>query len=84
MLLPGPARLDIIPRLEGDTRRGCGARSAGAEPRLRPPGRAVGVLRDRRGQNGPKLAAKRARTAETPKQPSLSLRLRAPYFYPNP
>ena len=28
--------------------------------------------------------AKRARTAETPKQPSLSLRLRAPYFYPTP
>jgi hypothetical protein len=28
--------------------------------------------------------AKRARTAEMPKQPSLSLRLRAPYFYPTP
>jgi hypothetical protein len=28
--------------------------------------------------------AKRARTAETPKQPSLRLRLRAPYFYPDP
>ena len=28
--------------------------------------------------------AKRARTAETPKQPSLSLRLRAPYLYPDP
>jgi hypothetical protein len=27
--------------------------------------------------------AKRARTAETPKQPSLCLRLRAPYFYPD-
>ena len=27
--------------------------------------------------------AKRARKAETPKQPSLYLRLRAPYFYPN-
>ena len=27
--------------------------------------------------------AKRARKAETPKQPSLSLRLRAPYFYPD-
>ena len=26
----------------------------------------------------------RARTAETPKQPSLSLRLRAPHFYPTP
>jgi len=28
--------------------------------------------------------ATRARTAETPKQPSLSLMLRAPYFYPTP
>jgi len=28
--------------------------------------------------------AKRARKVETPKQPSLSLRLRAPYFYPDP
>ena len=28
--------------------------------------------------------AKRARKAETPKQPSLSLRLRAPYLYPDP
>jgi hypothetical protein len=28
--------------------------------------------------------AKRARTAETPKQPSLGLKLRAPYFYPDP
>ena len=28
--------------------------------------------------------AKRARKAETPKQPSLSLMLRAPYFYPTP
>ena len=27
--------------------------------------------------------AKRARKAETPKQPSLFLRLRAPYFYPD-
>jgi transposase InsO family protein len=27
--------------------------------------------------------AKRARKAETPKQPSLRLRLRAPYLYPN-
>ncbi len=27
--------------------------------------------------------AKRARPAETPKQPSLCLRLRAPYFYPD-
>src|SRR5829696_1058615 len=27
--------------------------------------------------------AKRARTAETPKQPSLCPRLRAPYFYPD-
>src|SRR5215510_12637768 len=27
--------------------------------------------------------AKRARKAETPKQPSLRLRLRAPYFYPD-
>ncbi len=27
--------------------------------------------------------AKRARTAETPKQPSLGLKLRAPYFYPD-
>jgi len=27
--------------------------------------------------------AKRARKAETPKQPSLSLRLRAPYLYPD-
>jgi hypothetical protein len=27
--------------------------------------------------------AKRARTAETPKQPSLGLMLRAPYFYPD-
>jgi len=27
--------------------------------------------------------AKRARKAETPKQPSLCLRLRAPYFYPD-
>jgi len=26
--------------------------------------------------------AKRARTAETPKQPSLGLKLRAPYLYP--
>jgi hypothetical protein len=28
--------------------------------------------------------AKRARKAETPKQPSPSLRLRAPYLYPDP
>ena len=28
--------------------------------------------------------AKRARKAETPKQPSLCLMLRAPYFYPDP
>jgi len=28
--------------------------------------------------------AKRARTAETPKQPSLGLKLRAPYLYPDP
>jgi hypothetical protein len=28
------------------------------------------------------VRAKRARKAETPKQPSLSLRLRTPYFYP--
>jgi hypothetical protein len=28
--------------------------------------------------------AKRARKAETPKQPSHSLRLRAPYLYPDP
>ena len=28
--------------------------------------------------------AKRARTAETPKQPSLRLTLRAPYLYPDP
>jgi hypothetical protein len=28
--------------------------------------------------------AKRARKAETPKQPSLNLRLRALYFYPDP
>jgi hypothetical protein len=28
--------------------------------------------------------AKRARKAETPKQPSLRLRLRAPYLYPDP
>ena len=28
--------------------------------------------------------SKRARTAETPKQPSSDLRLRAPYFYPDP
>ena len=28
--------------------------------------------------------AKRARKAETPKRPSLSLRLRAPYLYPDP
>jgi hypothetical protein len=28
------------------------------------------------------VGAKRARKAETPKQPSLCLRLRAPYFYP--
>jgi hypothetical protein len=28
--------------------------------------------------------AKRARTAETPKQPCLGLKLRAPYFYPDP
>jgi len=28
--------------------------------------------------------AKRARKAETPKQPSLGLRLRAPYLYPDP
>jgi len=28
--------------------------------------------------------AKRARRAETPKQPSLCLRLRAPYLYPDP
>jgi hypothetical protein len=28
--------------------------------------------------------AKRARTAETPKQPSLGLTLRAPYLYPDP
>ncbi len=28
------------------------------------------------------VMAKRARTAETPKQPSLGLWLRAPYFYP--
>ena len=27
--------------------------------------------------------ANRARTAETPKQPSLGLKLRAPYFYPD-
>jgi hypothetical protein len=27
--------------------------------------------------------AKRARKAETPKRPSLSLRLRAPYLYPD-
>jgi hypothetical protein len=27
--------------------------------------------------------AKRARKAETPKQPSICLRLRAPYFYPD-
>ena len=27
--------------------------------------------------------AKRARTAETPKQPSLGLQLRAPYLYPD-
>jgi len=27
--------------------------------------------------------AKRARTAETPKQPSLCLTLRAPYLYPD-
>jgi len=27
--------------------------------------------------------AKRARTAETPKQPCLGLKLRAPYFYPD-
>jgi len=27
--------------------------------------------------------SKRARTAETPKQPSSDLRLRAPYFYPD-
>src|SRR3984893_12223108 len=29
------------------------------------------------------VKATRARTAETPKQPSLCLRLRAPYFYPD-
>jgi len=29
------------------------------------------------------VKAKRARKAETPKQPSLCLRLRAPYFYPD-
>jgi len=29
------------------------------------------------------VQAKRARTAETPKLPSLCLRLRAPYFYPD-
>jgi len=28
--------------------------------------------------------AKRARKAETPKQPSFCLRLRAPYLYPDP
>ena len=28
--------------------------------------------------------AKRAQTAETPKQPSLGLKLRAPYLYPDP
>ena len=28
--------------------------------------------------------AKRARKAETPKRPSLGLRLRAPYLYPDP
>jgi hypothetical protein len=28
--------------------------------------------------------AKRARKAETPRQPSLCLRLRAPYLYPDP
>jgi hypothetical protein len=28
--------------------------------------------------------AKRARKAETPRQPSLRLRLRAPYLYPDP
>ena len=27
--------------------------------------------------------AKRVRTAETPKQPSLGLKLRAPYLYPD-
>ena len=27
--------------------------------------------------------AKRAQTAETPKQPSLGLKLRAPYLYPD-
>ena len=30
------------------------------------------------------VGAKRARTAETPKLPSYDLRLRAPYFYPDP
>ncbi len=29
------------------------------------------------------VKAKRARRAETPKRPSLCLRLRAPYFYPD-
>jgi hypothetical protein len=29
------------------------------------------------------VEAKRAHKAETPKQPSLCLRLRAPHFYPN-
>jgi hypothetical protein len=29
------------------------------------------------------VKAKRARTVETPKQPSFNLRLRAPYFYPD-
>lgn len=30
------------------------------------------------------VRAERARTAETPKQPSPHLKLRAPYFYPTP
>jgi hypothetical protein len=30
------------------------------------------------------VEAKRAHKAETPKQPSLCLRLRAPHFYPDP
>jgi hypothetical protein len=31
-----------------------------------------------------RVEAKRAHNAETPKQPSLCLRLRAPHFYPDP
>ncbi len=51
-------------------------------PNLRPPRQFSTLLAGGPAETWTMVDAKRARKAETPKQPSFYLRSRAPYFYP--